>query len=252
MLDISKYIYEYKKGTGKAADEKTDQFPELTKNFVQSTVDAEEEEFEGEIVSFNRCFLYRFWQRFFILNRFTKKGLNDPGLKYWAITPIISEIKKLYKNNHDAIFDEEAWELYKFMMRHTQEQYRFRRLLAKKAPWQKFKLWSQEIFLWIFDLLSEFGVNGPRIILSSGVIVLFFGTIFSIFKLIGHTPYLPEKLMFANTWDCFYYSLVTLLSLGSEVLYPAKPVGMILEAFEALLGWLLLGILLTYVTKHIK
>lgn len=129
------------------------------------------------------------------------------------------------------------------------------KFIRRKAHWRPFKYkfisLAKETGLFISSLFG-YWVELKNLLISTFVLWGFFGLTFHVFDLIEYTDSLKtnEKPTLAES---FYFSTVTLTSIGTEALMPkADGYGRVVECIEAVFGLVLLGMLVAYFSKRIR
>lgn len=133
-----------------------------------------------------------------------------------------------------------------------------------KALWKLFKnelrgFFSsilKKVFHYVYGKFFDHGRGLKKIFWSTFWLWIIYGIIFFILNLCGFQVVLkfnengPDPS--ANFFQCFYFSMVSLTSLGTEEFYPNGFFGKFFHVSGAILGFVILGILVAHFTRRIR
>ncbi|MBD3340610.1 MAG: hypothetical protein GF353_15995, partial [Candidatus Lokiarchaeota archaeon] len=97
-----------------------------------------------------------------------------------------------------------------------------------------------------------YGVKIWKLILATFIIILIWSLLFWIFDLVEIKERQEELNIICRFGHCFYYSIVSITSLGSEVHVPRGFWGKFLQSSEAILGYTFLAAIVAFLTRKIK
>jgi voltage-gated potassium channel Kch len=125
----------------------------------------------------------------------------------------------------------------------------------KNKDWFRFANYS----LW--KLLSNYGTNLQRWMISSAVIIFIFGLLFAQYNISlgdsGFAHFLTAlkpsvKINGVDSWfSSFYYSTITFTTLGYGDITPSDTSGQVFSVLEVLVGYIMLGGLVSILAKKI-
>jgi tetratricopeptide (TPR) repeat protein len=126
---------------------------------------------------------------------------------------------------------------------------------------KKNKNWYRYINYSLWKLLSNYGTNLQRWMISSAVIIFIFGLLFAQYNIapgdsgFAHfiTALKPSvKINGVDSWfSSFYYSTITFTTLGYGDITPSDTSGQIFSVIEVLVGYIMLGGLVSILAKKI-
>lgn len=184
------------------------------------------------------------------INNFPKTYKYDLPTQYSIIVYVMMIINEFEKFLLEKRLEDESLELYKFYMKHKIEKYRYYRNLVGVSRKDKFFSFCTEWGFRIYGRLSDFGVGIDKILYSTSIITVLYAFIFCIFNAIKANN--PNLYKIANFWECLYFSFQNLTNVGSELYVANGTWGMILECTESFLGFVLLGMVIAFITKRIQ
>jgi len=112
----------------------------------------------------------------------------------------------------------------------------------RKARYAEERKLGSAFLYWLWEITCGYGESLGRWILTSIVVLLFFTLIYKTFGLIEPV----------TSWiDYFYFSAVTITTLGYGDIHPIGILGKVIACFEVTCGLLIFGMLLTYLNRRI-
>lgn len=167
-----------------------------------------------------------------------------------AINYMISLYKEMEYLLSEMGLIEEAKIVYIDYMKNKIDEVTYSEKIPGDPWWKKLGYFFQEMTLRFFGTVSQFGVNLNRIVISTLLSTVSFWVLFWAFKAVKYKDSIDSHP--ANFLECFYFSIVTLFNVGSEIFIPTEGFGRVFECLESVLGWVLLGMLIAYITKKVR
>lgn len=133
----------------------------------------------------------------------------------------------------------------------------------KEQNVRKGAAWNQNKFLkfiafWLWKNTCDYGTSFTKWLITSLVIIAFFGFCYKHYPLaVDNHPFLQaikpslQDNAYHNWFSPFYYSVITIATLGYGDIVPSDASGQIFSAAEVLIGYLMFGGLLTVFAKKI-
>ncbi len=178
-----------------------------------------------------------------------KKG--QPAINFLELKLMI--LRTLERHLSELDLEQQSWNL-TIKILNLSNEIRNRKLDKKPLYW-RFWLKITDIGVSnIFGKFFEYGLNIRKIISSTIFIWLAFGVLYyGLDKLdlsLGKIWRVDQQP--ADFWQCLFFSLVTLTSLGTEEFWPLGWLFKILYCLEAIIGFVLLSLFISYFARKIK
>jgi len=185
-------------------------------------------------------------------NKYGNKNVNNDDLnentKLAIVNCRIAAYKEMEKFLNANGYDKESVEIYKKYM-----VYYLKRLKLLRRNYRfvgKIKSYIQEVVLHLLDWIFDYGLNFNRIIYVSIGVVLF-SAIFLFYFPGGLEPaQQPEKNLYFKHY--LYFSIITFTSLGTEEYYPRGAAAKLIQCFESIAGYIILGIFIANISLRIR
>lgn len=185
---------------------------------------------------------------------------------------VINYMISLYKELETFFYNEglatESTEMYKQLQREIIEKYRYDRIMPGETEWAKLGFQAKQYFQVLWGFIFGFGVSAKHLITVTLIVAVVCGFLYSGFGLVGF----EDKFIissedsssvdniirtlnlssFSNFGHGLYYSVVSITNLGSETHFPKGFWGKVIQCFEAIVGYVILGVLVAFFTRKIK
>jgi len=136
---------------------------------------------------------------------------------------------------------EEGWQWFLFWLKKG-----FPRMISFRINPIK---WSVIAGWLLLDILSKYGTSVWRAIIWSFAIWIAFGIVYSIWPGLANISNLP---VIQRAIAGFYYSIVTFATLGFGDIHPSGSLGQILATIEVILGYVMLGVLVSVIARKMS
>lgn len=175
----------------------------------------------------------------------------------------INTIISLYKEIENFFYNEgltdEAIEIYKLTQIEKIEKYRYDGLMSGVKDQAKAFYCFRKVGLQLWGLIFGFGVSAAHLISFTLLVTIFFGIFYS-FGLIGFEDKFlnPSDIKILNPYSLsdfghgIYFSITSITNIGSETHFPTGLLGRSLQSIEGIIGYVILAVLVAFLTRKIK